>query len=117
MTSHIRKEPHFGLGRLKHDPDLQWLFCESDAALGMRSNMGGQMDMFNLGVVLQPAQVEQTPNIAAAAKLRRVLSRFFRLARYHQQVLMIWYTRRQLNGKAIVSDTEVAAAHKEWMAL
>ncbi len=117
MVSHIRKEPHFGLGRLKFDADLYWLFCESDAACGVKSNAGAQMDMLTLGVTLQPCGVEPAPHLEAAAKLRRITARFIRLARYHQQVLMLWYTRRRLNGKAIVSDTEVAAAHKEWRAL
>jgi hypothetical protein len=75
------------------------------------------MDMLTLGVTLQPAGVEPSIQLRAAAKLRKITARFIRLARYHQQVLMLWYTRRRINGKAIVSDTEVAAAHKEWRML
>lgn len=114
MTSHIRKEPHFGLGRLKYDPELHWLFCESDAAVGLRSNAGGHMDMLTLGIVLHPPGVDQQINLDAAAKLRNLTSRLKLLDRVHQNVLQIWYTRRQLNGKAIVSETQVAAAHKAW---
>lgn len=112
--SHIWKGPHFGLGRHRYDPDLDWLLCASDAACGLRSHMGGQLDVLNIGVTLHPPAHEPAFDLAAAARLRRVVARWKLLSHLHQTVLTLWYTRREMNGKAPVSEIEVAAAHKAW---
>jgi hypothetical protein len=114
VASFVRKEPHFGLGPLKYDPELSWLFGVSDSASGLRSNAGGQIDMIELGCIVPNTDHELEIPIKRVRRYRQIWARYIRLPRYHQQVLMIWYTQRWINGRALVSEIEVAAAHQEW---
>lgn len=103
-----------GLGPLKYDAKLSWLFGESDSAMGLRSNAGGQLDILTLGVIVHHSGHVPIPDLKIARRLRRIMSMFARLPQYYQQVLMIWYTQRWINGKSIVTDSEVEFAHIEW---
>lgn len=114
VASFVRKEPHFGLGPLKYHPDLSWLFGVSDSASGLRSNAGGQIDMIELGCIVPNTDHELEIPIKRVRRYRQIWARYIRLPRYHQQVLMIWYTQRWINGRSLVSEPEVAAAHQEW---
>lgn len=109
----MRPFPNRGMGKLKFCHELYWLFNESDAALGMKSNVGGQLDMLRIGTVVDHSYTEQLPNLGAARLSRRLIVKLWRLPGVHQKTLCDWYTQRRLE----LPEIEVAAAHKAWYEL
>ena len=83
--------------------------------------MGGQVEMAELGVVVEPNGGEPTVNLRAARLLRRIQAKFYRLDHNHQHVLMLHYCRPKykwwdpVKERAVpLSEIEIAAAHKAW---
>lgn len=109
VSKYRRPAPQAGHGVNRFHAELSFLFCESDGALGLKSNLGAQLDRAYLGQ--EHLDQSHEPNIRVVSLLRKIVDKFSRLSVKQQKVLEIWYTQLQLDP----GEIEVREAHRAYL--
>ena len=86
----------------RSEVDLRWFYCESESALGLRSNFGAIMAALETGVsggwTAEGAAAQADARMGAAARWRRIAERLRAIGQRRERVLRRAFVAHRFKG-------------------